>query len=87
MIYLPTRYQFTFSSTNISMYCDKGYNHTHSSKYKHHHKVCRSASETAFLQHSTISICEYHVEQEIKTNWSKEQKRCDKSPYLVVFDD
>ena len=49
----------------------KGYCHKCASKQKHEKEVCSSPPERSLFQHSAVSVCEDHIEQEVKTYCSK----------------
>jgi hypothetical protein len=46
--------------------------HKNSAEEEHHNEVGRLAPKASFLQHSTVSIREYHVEKEAKADGSEE---------------
>lgn len=60
----------------------KGYSHQSATEQEHKHKIGSSSSERALFQHSTVSVGEDHVEQEIKTNGAKKHEICQQPPYL-----
>ena len=63
--------------------CDHG----DGTKNEHHQKLGRLSPEASFFQHSAVSVCEDHIEEEVKSKGSEEQESCDQSPCLILSDD
>lgn len=61
--------------------------HEDTAKEKHHNEVGCFASERALLQHSTVSICEYHVEEKTKAYGAEKEERRHQSPHLSLEDE
>ena len=60
----------------------KIYHCSDATKYKHVNKISCSASKRALLQHSTITIGKYHIEQKIEAECSEKEEWSQQSPYL-----
>lgn len=61
--------------------------HEDTAKEKHHNEVGCFASERALLQHPTVPISEYHVEEKTKAYGAKEEERRHQSPHLSLEDE
>ena len=61
-------------------YCWKLYHSWDAAKYEHVDEIGCSSSERTFLQHPTVAICEYHVEEKVEIESPKEKEWGDQSP-------
>lgn len=50
------------------------------SKDKHVDEIGGTTTERAFLKHSTVAVCEYHIKQEVETECPKEAEWSHQSP-------
>ena len=64
----------------LTNFASQGYCHNETTEEEHEEEISRATSERPLLQHPTVAIGEYHVEQEVESDRTKEKKVGEQSP-------